>query len=349
MDSTSNPYTHKERVIRTLARQPVNYLPTYITFTQKMYSKMAKYFGVRPEDLYFYLDNHIIQVGLSEPVRIVGSVKYDSWGIGWDLESEGFLIRHYPLMEDDAWVHYRFPDPSAPGLMDKAIDVVRRYGDEYFIISDQGFLLWERAWCLRGFEQTLIDFIEDPARVEDLLDRITEYQIAVAQRFIKARVDGGYTGDDYGTQRGLLFSPDTWRHFIKPRLARIWKVYKDAGLPVFHHSCGDVRPIIPDMIEIGLDVLMPIQPQAMPLEELKEEYGDRLAFLGGICTQKVLPFSSPEEIRREVSRVIDFMGRGGGYIIGPSHDITSDVPVENVLALLETLDEHRRTWRESHC
>ena len=120
-------------------------------------------------------------------------------------------------------------------------------------------------------------------------------------------------------------------------MAKIWKVYKDAGLAVFHHTCGDVREIIPDLIEIGLDVLNPIQPQAMPIEELSRNFAKDLSFYGGLSLQRTLPFGTKNDVIREVEKTVNVLGAEGGYIISPAHELTSDIPLENFDAMLETI------------
>lgn len=169
---------------------------------------------------------------------------------------------------------------------------------------------------------------------------ILEYQIAIAKRFVKLGVDGGYTGDDFGSQNGLLFSPEIWREVFKPRYKKLWGVFKEAGRPVFHHSCGDIRKILPDMIEIGLDVLNPIQPQAMPIEELADKYGKNLTFWGGISVQKTLPFGTKGEVEKEIYESIQVLGRYNKYIVGPSHDMTSDISMENFDAMINSIQKY---------
>ena len=204
----------------------------------------------------------------------------------------------------------------------------------------QKWLLFERACWLRGMENFLLDLAADRPFAEWLLDRITDYQVAVAQRCIAAGVDCGRTGDDWGTQRGMLFSPTLWRALIRPRLARVWAVYQEAGLPVLHHSCGDIQPIIGDLVEMGLTILHPLQAM-MPRAALKAAYGDRLVFYGGIDCQGVVPVGTPEEVRAEAREAIRTLGARGGVVIGLTHTLTSETPLENVWALWKTVQEER--------
>ena len=141
--------------------------------------------------------------------------------------------------------------------------------------------------------------------------------------------------DDYGAQSGLLISPDDWRKLVKPCLAEIYAFAKENGRVVFHHSCGDILPIIGDMIDIGLDILNPIQPEAMDVSLLKREFGHLVTLCGGIPTQDLLVFGSPGRIREEVRRLKRDMGAGGGYILEPGITIQADVPVENMVAMID--------------
>ncbi|MCL5770965.1 MAG: hypothetical protein M1479_01630 [Actinobacteria bacterium] len=136
-------------------------------------------------------------------------------------------------------------------------------------------------------------------------------------------------------------SPEIWRKFFKNRYKKIWGIYKENNLPVMHHSCGNIIEIIPDLIEIGLDVLTPIQPEAMSPEFLSKQFGQKLSFLGGISTQKTLPFGTPLEVKNEIIERIKVLGKYGGYIISPSHEVTSDCKEENFLIMLKTFEEYR--------
>ena len=330
---------HKERIVAAINHEKLDKLPVQINYTRRMGELLADHFGVHAAELPIFFDNHIRSAEPNERIRIdrTEMVEYDIFGVGWDLKSEGFLIAHYPLEDMSAYSGYRFPDPQDPALLQDAARVIKTHGQEYFINGGQGFCLFERAWTLRGFSNFLTDLVLNQDFAEELLDRITDYQVQVARRFVALGVDGGHTGDDFGQQKGLLISPAMWRKFIKPRLAKIWAVYRDAGLYVTHHSCGDVREILDDMIEIGLNVLNPVQPQAMPIADLAERYGKSLCFYGGISTQETLPFGEPDAVRAEVSRAVDVLGRHGGYIISPSHEMTSDIPMGNVQAMLEAI------------
>jgi uroporphyrinogen decarboxylase len=199
--------------------------------------------------------------------------------------------------------------------------------------------VFERAWYLRSMERLLLDFTDGNAFATTLLDRITERRIAQAQHYARCGADVIAYGDDVGTQRGMLMSVRMWRTWLKPRLARTIAAARDVrpDVLVFYHSDGDVSAIIPDLIEIGVDILNPIQPECMDPVALKRAYGERLSFWGTIGTQSTFPFGSPDDVRREVRSRIETVGAGGGLFLAPTHVIEPEVPFENIVAFVETV------------
>jgi uroporphyrinogen decarboxylase len=179
-----------------------------------------------------------------------------------------------------------------------------------------------------------------PALVMELFEKITDYKLQVTRHVLRMDFDAVHCGDDLGTQLGPFFAPRLFREMLKPCYRRLWSPAKEAGKLVMMHSCGCVMDFLPDLVEIGLDVLEPVQP-CNDLATLKQRFGDRLTFWGGIDTQQLLPFGTPADIRREAARVIHLLGRGGGHIIGPSQEVMKDVPLENVVALIETIVAER--------
>jgi uroporphyrinogen decarboxylase len=200
-----------------------------------------------------------------------------------------------------------------------------------------GMSLFERAWSLRGMENLLVDMVEAPQWVDQLLDTILAFDLAVVDEMLRYDIDGLLYGDDWGQQRGLIFSPRLWRRFIKPRVAQLYGAVNRAGKAVMIHCCGKVQELFPDLIEVGLDVFNPFQPDVMDPYEMKRLYGDRLAFFGGVSVQHLLPHGTPAEISAEVRRLMDQVGRDGGFIIAPSHDMPGDIPVENMVAFIEAV------------
>lgn len=334
----------KKRILNAINRNNQDILPTQIDYTPEMKEKIKDILGIEDRLIDEKLGNHIKYLYLDDKIRIdkEKGVQYDIWGVGWDLVlTEGFHIKDHPLIGSGDLKEYSFPQPDEK-LLSPILKVDPEEKNNYFMLFDQGWTLFERSWLLRGYENILTDLYYREKEIDYLLDGITEFQIEIAKKVIKTRnIDGVYTGDDFGTQRGLVMSPEIWRKFFKGRYKRIWEIYKEKNLSVFHHSCGNLEGIIPDLIEIGLDVLSPIQPEAMDPQILSEKFGRHLTFFGGISTQKTLPFGTPEDVRREIIDRIKVLGMHQGYIISPSHEVTSDCTDKNFLMLLSTLDDYR--------
>ena len=181
----------------------------------------------------------------------------------------------------------------------------------------------------------------EPEITLEMFERITEYKIRLARELLKLDLPLYHHGDDLGFQTSTFFSERMFKELLLPYLRRLFKVYKDAGKKIAYHSCGNITKMIPHLIDAGVDVLEPVQP-CMDLKYLKDAFGDSLIFWGGIDTQSVLPHGTPEEVREHTRQVIRTLGRGGGLIIGPSQEIMSDIPIENIVAMVETIRAERQ-------
>jgi uroporphyrinogen decarboxylase len=248
------------------------------------------------------------------------------------------VVEHHPLAKASL-EGFVFPDPRDPRRWAGLPGYIQAHRDRFRYVS-VSFSLFERAWSLRGMPELMMDMIESPGFVDELFDAITEYDLAIVDEAVKHDVDAVLFGDDWGHQTGLLFGARHWRRFIKPRLARLYGAVKRAGKAVMIHSCGRVQELFPELIELGLDVFNPFQPEAMDPYEMKRQFGDRLTFFGGMSIQKLLPFGTPREVRDEALRMADQVGRGGGLILAPSHDMPGDIPAENVAAFVEAMRSH---------
>jgi uroporphyrinogen decarboxylase len=334
--------SRRERVRRALRYEPVDRLPTQFNYTASMGRAMADHFGVDVSELPARLDNHLLRLDMTYQQRFSadGKARYDWWGAGHDTEEEGYYIREAPLAGDRDLDAFAWPDPEAPGLLADAERSRAEVGESAFVVPNLGWALFERAWSLRGFENTLLELAMDPDYIGELLDRIVAIRLVLIRRYIELGVDGGYFGDDYGAQVSLLFSPATWRSLIKPRLARLFEPFVEAGLPVLMHSDGDIGLIVPDLVEIGLTALNPVQPEVVDHAWLHSEFDGRLAFYGGVSTQTVLPRGTPDEVRAAAAACrASLAPEGTGLLMAPSHRLMTDVPMANVDALLDAYAE----------
>lgn len=332
----------KQRVLRALRREPVDRLPTQSNYTRAMGRLLSEHFGIAEAQLPARLGNHLLRVDIDypRPTNADGSIEFDWWGAGWDTRTEGYWHAFPPLRDSLDLDRYSWPDPNEAAILSAAERTIIRDGANYFTLPNLGMCLFERAWSLRGFDALLMDMVERTEWVAELLDRITEIQVTVSRRFVAAGVDGGYFGDDYGAQRAMLFSPRLWRKLIKPRLAKLFAIFVDAGLPVILHSDGDIRAILPDLLEIGLTTLNPVQPEVLDHVWLQKEYGAKLSFYGGVSTQGVLPAGSVEDVRgATIACARALAPEGTGLLLGASHRMQSDIPPRNVEAMLDAFDE----------
>lgn len=329
--------THKERLRRAILHEPVDRLPTQINYTARQGERMAAHFGVAVDQLPARLDNHLYRLDISSAAHHNEdrSIKFDWWGAGFDTGEEGYFVRVSPLQEDQNLDALTWPDPAAPGLLDEAAAAIIADAGQHFLAPNFGWALFERAWSLRGLVEFMMDMAGDPQYAGELLDRVTEIQLVLIYRFLALGVDGFYFGDDYGGQANMLIAPKMWRSLIKPRLARLFEPIRAAGLPILMHSDGHIEPILPDLLEIGLNMYNPVQPEVTDFAWLRRSFGNRLAYYGGVSTQTVMPFGSPDEVCAAVQMAASQLApEHTGLLIAPSHRMMSDIPMHNVDALL---------------
>jgi uroporphyrinogen decarboxylase len=330
----------RERVRHTIAHQAVSPLPYRLKFAAPVAERLQAATGLPDVDR--SLGNalaHVKMTPQAPPVQIEPATgQMDEFGCVWATGPDGapYVVGH-PLAQGDVRT-YPFPDPCAPA---RFAEMARRTAIEQdrFVLFSFDWTLFERAHFMRGLEQFLTDMLLAPSLAHALLDRILAFNLVVIERACQLDVDGVILSDDYGTQRGLMMSPSHWRQFIRPRLQEEFEVIRRHDKAVFLHSCGDVSAILPDLVEIGLDVLHPVQPEVFDLAGLKAEYGSDLCFYGGISTQRTLPYGTPKDVEAEVRERISVLGRDGGYIIGPGIMVLADTPLENVVAFVEAVQQ----------
>ncbi len=263
-----------------------------------------------------------------------GRTTSDEFGVVWANSDIDLGSPVGPALAEADLSNYIFPDPAAEYHFEH-LGPWCRANKEHFTIIWVGDL-WERATFIRGMENILLDVALNRRFVEELLRGIADYLLATMEiLFERFEFDGVALSDDYGTQKAMIISPQDWRRLIKPLLAEIYGLARKHNRYTFHHSCGNITPIIPDMIEVGVDILNPIQPEAMDIYRIKQDFGRDLTLCGGLGTQDLLPSGTLQQIRDEVRRLKDRMGAGGGYILEPGITIQADVPLENMLALFD--------------
>jgi uroporphyrinogen decarboxylase len=262
-----------------------------------------------------------------------GILYYDVVGMPFAGDVTADAVRAFP-----------WPDPLTQGRFDRAAEDIATFGQEYFVVGDLELTMFEMAWHMTGMEKFMVDMSSGEEYIGVLLDRVMAFSMGVGRRLVEMGVDAVWTGDDFGAQNGMLVSPRMWRKYFKPRMAELWQELKHANPDVLicYHSDGAIAPILNDLIEIGLEVFNPVQPNVPghDPEALKSTYGDRLSFWGAIDQQQLLPFGTPEQIEADVKAKIEVLGRGGGYMVAPAHIIQADTSVENVEAFIASVKKH---------
>ena len=327
----------KRQVVKlAIEGRKVPYVPWHCGFTVEAADKLRKHFG--QEDLELVLDNHFVKLGTDIGFFTdLGEDRFrDVFGVVWDRSVDKDIgIVEGCILPEPTLQRYEFPDPLNRRFFEDIPEKIARYGD-CFRVFKIGFSLYERAWTLRGMENLMMDFLTVPDFVRELLRTIADYNIAQVTEALKYDIDAVYFGDDWGQQTGLQMGPRIWREFILPELKRTYSVAREAGKYVMIHSCGKVDELFDDLIEIGLNCFNPFQPEVMDVFDIMKRYRGRLAFHGGLSTQRTLPFGSVEDVKSITAELLE-AGRDGGYIFAPAHAVEGDVPLENMLAFIEVL------------
>jgi uroporphyrinogen decarboxylase len=328
--------TKRERVKRAVNHNETDFVPYNVDFTKQEYDKVADY--LKDSRFAEKIGNHIASAYydgyLSEMSPGSGYFK-DDFGVVWNrngADKDIGVIDNIQIKEPDI-SQYTFPELDETKLRADYENLVNNSGDK-FRFGSIGFSMFERAWTLRGMENLLVDMVVNPGFVVELLESIMNYNLKIIDIALEYDIDGFHFGDDWGQQKGLIMGPEYWKRFIKPKVAKMYKKVKSAGKIVSQHSCGDIEQIFPDLVEMGLDVYQTFQPEIYDIEKVKEEFGNDLAFWGGISTQRLLPYADVKKVKDVTKRTIEIMGKGGGYIAAPTHAIPGDVPPENVVAMI---------------
>jgi len=348
----------RQRILAAVAHRQPDRVPIAACFAPEVRQRLREHLGLGERDFVEWLGQDLVSIAPAFPapasplcyadptIEVTDEGLYlDIWRVPFRPVRAGGqvymeLAGRPPLANcPGADELASFPWPEA-GTWDYSGIPVALAGsaDKATLGHSRGF--FEIAHFLRGMDNFLADLALQPDFACRLMDHIIEYLLERSRRMLEAG-GGAYTvfeyNDDVASQRGLFISPAMWRRYVQPRAARFCELARQFGAKLRYHCCGSVRAILDDLIEIGVDILNPVQPLAAGMDpfELKRRFGDRLTFDGGIDIQQLLPRASPAEVRAHTRRMIDVVGRGGGYILGPSHAIQSDTPLENIIAMID--------------
>jgi len=343
----------KQRIKKCINFEKTDKIPWQINYTMDIGNKITDYlqleyqnFLTLGENIYRFnaldefLGNHISFIrnrAIDSYKKVSDGLFKDEWGVIWDKSIDKDIGNPASTVLDDMNLkNLKVPDPNDFRRYLHFDPIINAAKNRYHLVKF-GFSLFERAWTLRGMENLMIDFLKNKSFVKELFGIITDFNIAIIKNLANFPVDGLFFGDDWGCQKGLLMSPEIWREHIKPSLKKMFDIGHKQGYSIFIHSCGDISSILDDLIEIGLNVYNPFQPEVVNVSEMIKNYSNKLAFYGGIGLQKTLPFGTEKEIEEEVENRLNLGKKYGGLIIAPSHDLPSDIPLQNIFLMLEKL------------
>ena len=355
--------TPKERVITALNHKEPDRVPRSASFTPEFAAKLRKHLGL--ESILFNLHGgteHELELKIGNDLLLTGqgfANSYyqslennytDEWGIEWKIvkyktklgEGRYTEISTHPLSSDNAINSYIPPSADIKSRYGPSKELIDKYGKEYPIVGVIVCTIFETAWALRGLDKLMMDFLVNEELANRILDIPFEYHLIAGKKLVELGVDIIWTGDDVGGQNNMLISPEVWRKYLKPRMSRLFTELKKINpeLKIAYHSDGNIYPILDDLVEIGLDILNPVQPKSMDLYFLKEKYGEKLSFFGTIDIQETLPFGTKKEIEDEVKNRIKIMAQNGGFIIAPTHHVQIDTSLENFYFFWNSVDKY---------
>lgn len=352
---------HRDRVLLALNHEEPDRCPMQISFTPEFAKRIKENLGLievdahnphgggNTQELERELEEDLLltSVGWANSYYMDDKDYTDEWGVGWKIQSyttpfgDGHYteIAKHPLEDDSAIATYQVPDPTRPELYTDSKIIIDNFIDEYWVVGVTVCTVFETAWALRGLERLLVDMVTNSEIAERLLDIPYKYHLIAAKKLVQLGVDMIWIGDDIGAQNQLFMSPNMWRRYLKPRMANFISELKmlNPCLKIAYHSDGYILPLIPEFIEIGIDVLNPIQPACMDPAEIEKSFGNQLAFWGTIDEQHTLPFGTPEDVRNEVIKRMKTIGKNGGLILSPTHHVQLDTPMDNFWAMVNTI------------
>jgi uroporphyrinogen decarboxylase len=359
----------KTRVLKAFRKQSGNpdRIPVQFDLCRQLTDAFGKKLGIQPdyalsyyEDLTYRISANEIRTKLGSDVVVVGGTVakgYVPEPVSENITKNefGMFMKPTPLYVEvvkcpldhaesvEDIEKYAYPDAYAPGRFEKAKRDIERFGKDYFIMGDVEISLFELAWHLTGLEKYMMAMLCEEPWLDLLNDRVEEWSTGLALQLVEAGVDAVWLGEDLGSQTSTLISPDDWRVKFKPRHKRMIEKMRriNPDIIVIMHSDGAVAPLLDDFIEIGVDVYNPVQPNVPGSDpkELKDKYGDRISFFGGIDQQDLLPAGNTENIRQEIKRRIGILGKDRGYLLAPAHILQADVSMETVETMIQAARE----------
>ena len=351
--------TNRENILRALKRDNPGSVPfEFVLCPSKLEEFKIRTGAVNYQDYYKFPLRYI---ELNPTIKNTDFTKYYknlpakaqllSWNPEWGVMSVKGSVAHFeemlhPMENFEAVeeiLAYPFPDYLEDYRWEGFAEKVKSVKEKDLLpVAFMQMTIFEIAWYLRGMDNFMVDMLTNEDFAESLLEKITVIRTGMAERYAKAGIEILMLGDDVSTQLDMMMNPELWRKMLKPKLKRIIEAAKENNpdILIFYHGDGNLQKIIPDLIEIGVNILNPVQPECMNPAEIKKLYGDKLSFWGTLGTQHTMPFGSPEEVTKTCKELIETVGLGGGLLLAPTHTIEPDVPWENLQAFIDAVGKY---------
>jgi uroporphyrinogen decarboxylase len=359
----------KERVKTAMKRERLpDRVPVQFDLSRSLIEKFATQYGMAAhfttsyyEDVTYRISASDLRVAMGSDCVVVGASL--PRGYQHHIDSSGCIINEFGMKMRQGPIYmeviehpmagvteagqvedFEFPDPIADGRYDDALRNIEKYKVSHFIIGDMELTMFDMMAQLVGLEKLLLDMAMGESYVEPLVEKTKQFALAVGKKLVALGVDGIWAGDDFGSQNGMLISPNMWRRYFKERYREVYSELRavNPDVMIMQHSDGAVAPILNDWTQVGLEVFNPVQPNVPghAPDELKAKFGSNLSFWGAIDQQNLLPFGSPAEIEADIKAKIQVLGKGGGYMVAPAHIIQAETPMENVEAFINAVWRH---------
>jgi uroporphyrinogen decarboxylase len=330
--------TNKERVKKAINFEETDIVPHNVIFTEQIYKIIADKIG---ENYIDKINNHITMIELVKPqIEVKEGFFKDEYGVVWDktgADKDIGMPASYQIATEEDFDNFNFPEVDETFVRSEC-ERLMETDENNFRVAALGFSIFERLWTLMGIEETLVNMALEPEFIHKILRKICDRNLKILDIALEYDFDCFHFGDDWGQQKGLIMGPTYWREFIKPYIKEMYNKVKASGKYVSQHSCGDLREIMDDLYEMGLNIYQTFQPEIYGLDYSEKLYG-KIAIWGGISTQHDLPYKTPQEIYEITKNTINHFKSTGGLIVAPTHCIPADVPVENIQAMVKAFLE----------
>ena len=335
----------RDYIISQIEHRETRPVPYTFPYEPEIAQKLNEYYGSNDwtKAIKVYMQSYL-WVDTIQEVDISDTHAKDVFGSIWRTDRRPWHLEQ-PVLGEASLKNYKFPSVSQftdqiYHAKEEAINKIKNDPDHFHVIN-MGWGIFEQTWRMRGFENALMDAITEPEFYKELLYRITELYVEMVKACADVPADAFLFGDDWGDQRGVIIGPARWRELIKPCWKQVYDIVHKQGKYVMSHSCGSIVDIMDDVIEIGLDVYESVQPEAAGMNPytIKKKWGNRITFWGCLGSQSIIPFGTPDEIRNEIRKLCNEMGKGGGFIISPAKPLQPETPVENAAVILETFND----------